>query len=251
MADASWKRNGLYILDAPADAASLAALPEARRLSPEGLNIGADSGVGLSSSYLRAPDSQGLVAIATPTPKADDGFHPDVVTFDLSGEMQTLGNYEGLWSRPIYSPDGSTIGFIACEDGAPWPTSRSAPSPPRAVRLRRCCRATRAPSTTSPGCPTATACWRWSRRARAIACASSTRKTTPPSWPATRPAGPATAAASSASRPASADGKRLAFVWGDATTHADAWVADVNGEAKQLTDLNPWIRDYTFGEVRE
>jgi dipeptidyl aminopeptidase/acylaminoacyl peptidase len=251
VADASWKRNALYILDVPADAATLTALPEARRLSPEGLNIGADSGVGLSSSYSWAPDSLGLVAIATPTPKADDGFHPDVVTFDLSGEMQTLGNYEGLWSRPIYRPDGSTIGFIACEDGAPayfaLSTIPATGGPAQAVL---------------PGYAGSFHHFAWlpegdrmlalveegqSHRLRIVDPEDHSAKL------ACDPTGrPGNSGGFFGVAPSlSADGKRMAFVWGDATTHANVWVADVNGEAKQLTDLNPWIRDYTFGKVRE
>jgi dipeptidyl aminopeptidase/acylaminoacyl peptidase len=48
----------------------------------------------------------------------------------------------------------------------------------------------------------------------------------------------------------SADGRRVAFVRSDDDTLKDAFVADLGGSVTQLTDLNPWVRDYDFGEVR-
>ncbi|HLI51774.1 MAG TPA: S9 family peptidase, partial [Thermomicrobiaceae bacterium] len=49
----------------------------------------------------------------------------------------------------------------------------------------------------------------------------------------------------------SADGTRAAFVHSDDESYGEVYVADLGGEPRKLTDLNPWTRDYTFGEVRE
>jgi dipeptidyl aminopeptidase/acylaminoacyl peptidase len=40
-------------------------------------------------------------------------------------------------------------------------------------------------------------------------------------------------------------------VRGDAVSHGDVYVADLGGPAKKVTDLNPWTRDYQWGETRE
>lgn len=50
---------------------------------------------------------------------------------------------------------------------------------------------------------------------------------------------------------ATRDGARIAFVFADPTSHGDVWVGDLHGTPRKLTDLNPWTRDYDFGETRE
>ncbi|MEX2314221.1 MAG: hypothetical protein WD628_00790, partial [Thermomicrobiales bacterium] len=110
-------RAGLFVIDVPDDAAMLStdALPEPKRVSPEDLHVGTQAGRGFDW----APDGNGFVAVVALTPKAHYGFAPDLVTFDLDGEMKILGTFEGLLATPAWSPDGSTIGFMGCEDVTP------------------------------------------------------------------------------------------------------------------------------------
>jgi dienelactone hydrolase len=49
----------------------------------------------------------------------------------------------------------------------------------------------------------------------------------------------------------SADGRRVVFVRADDTSSTDVFVADVGGDARRLTDVNPWLRRQPLGEVRE
>jgi dipeptidyl aminopeptidase/acylaminoacyl peptidase len=113
VADATIKRAGLWVLTVPNDlgASSTDALPEARRLSPEELHIGADGGGGFSW----APDGASLVAAASSSPKAHDTFAPELVIFPLDGELQRLGRMEGMLSTPKFNPDGTTIAFVGAE----------------------------------------------------------------------------------------------------------------------------------------
>jgi Tol biopolymer transport system component len=113
--DEQIKRASLWVLDVPDDPATMDELPEAQRLSPEGMHVGGDAGPGFSW----APGGSALVATVAPSPKADDTFRPDLITVSLEGEVKNLGQFEGLLSIPKFSADGSTIAFVAAEEVIP------------------------------------------------------------------------------------------------------------------------------------
>ncbi len=90
------------MIDVPDDAATPGPddLPEAKRNSPENLHVGVMGGRGFDW----APDGNGFAAVVVAEPEGALGFAPDLVTFDLDGEMKTLGNFEGLLATPEFSP---------------------------------------------------------------------------------------------------------------------------------------------------
>lgn len=246
IADADWRRSSLYVIDAPADAATLTSLPEPKRLTPEGMNIGGNFGGG----YSWAPDSAGFVAVAAPTPKAHDQFSPDLITLDLDGNITNLGNFEGLLTRPYFSPDGSTIGFIACEDKTPSFFS-----------LRTIPATGGESSVVLPKHRASFHDFRWlpdgdrmlavteegqQNHLRIVDPEARTSTSALDGLPVGGGGSFFGAAAS-----LSADGQTLAFAWATDHAYGDLYVAKLGGAPKKLTDLNPWVRDHDWGEVRE
>jgi dipeptidyl aminopeptidase/acylaminoacyl peptidase len=251
--DGDWKRAGLYVLEVPDDLAGFgnAGLPEARRLSPPDLNIDLTIGPGLHSGFAWAPDSRGFVAIASRTPKADDGFRPQLITLDLDGELRSLGTYDGVWSRPTFSPDGSTIAFVGCEGEAP------------AYFALNVIPANGGPARTLlPGYAGSFRGHVWlpdgdrllalteegqSNYLRVIDAESGSATVA-----LTVPGGPGNSGGWFGVTPSvSRDGRRVAFAWANDASYGDVYVGDLDGEARQRTDLNPWLRDYDWGETRD
>lgn len=242
--DADVKRAALWVIDVPDDPRATTALPEPRRISPERLHVGSLTGRGFDW----APDGKGLAAVVTPHPKAHYLFAPDLVTFDLDGEMMRLGNFEGLGDRPQYGPDGSTIGFIGCEDRMP------------SLFALRTIPATGGESRVAiPGYEGSFGGFAWlpdgdrmlamveerqGHRLRVVDPESHTAEDA-----LSLPAGSTGRATPNPSL--ARDGSRVAFARAIGNTLADVYVADLGGEPRKLTDLNPWVRDYDFGEMRE
>lgn len=242
--DSDTKLNGLWVIEMPADLAGLAAgdLPEAKRLTPEGMHIGTIA----QRAFSWAPDSQGLAAVSAKSPKAHYTFAPDLVTVSLDGEVKNLGNFEGLLDRPSYSPDGSTIGFMGVEGRTPaFFALRTIPAGggESTVLLPKHEASFYGVSWLPEGDRLITASEEGERRNLRIV--DPEAHTSSPAFDNFER--PGTITAYSVTR----DGGRIAFVFADATSHGDVWVADLGGTPRKLTDLNPWTRDYDFGETRE
>lgn len=237
------KRAGLWVLDVPADLASRNPddLPEARRLSPEGLHIGT---IG-PRHFSWAPDGSNIATIASPSPKAHYVFNPELITVDMDGKVHELGNFEGLLNRPWYSPDGSTIAFMACEDKTPsFFSLRTIPS------------AGGESTVVLPGHEASFFSAAWLPDGDRLVALSQERqqshlRVVDPEARTASPAFDLDTPGSVTVWHATPDGKRIAFARGDSTSHPDVWVTDLEGEPKKLTDLNPWTRDYDWGETRE
>ncbi|MEX1158036.1 MAG: S9 family peptidase [Thermomicrobiales bacterium] len=237
-------RAGLFVIDVPDDAAMLStdALPEPKRVSPEDLHVGTQAGRGFDW----APDGNGFVAVVALTPKAHYGFAPDLVTFDLDGEMKILGTFEGLLATPAWSPDGSTIGFMGCEDVTPsFFALRTIPASGGESRVM-------VPKHEASfggiqwlpdGGQVVTTVEQGERRT--IGVVDPEQKTVKPLFDGPETPGSATLFS------LSADGSRVAFVHSDATSYGDMYVARSGGSARKLTDLNPWLREADLGEIRE
>ena len=241
--DGNIKRASLWALTVPDDAAAMVELPEARRLSPEGMHVGGDAGPGFSW----APDSSALVATVAPSPKADDTFNPDLVTISLDGEVKNLGRFEGLLSIPKFSADGSTIAFVAAEQVIPALFS-----------LQTIPAAGGEPHIVAPGYEGSFYAFEWLPGDERLIAGVETGQSH-----GFQIVDPETGEMSDAFEPferpgsgayllsVSADGRRAAFARSDDLSHADVYVADIGGSSRKLTDLNSWTRDYDFGETRE
>ncbi|HUG15440.1 MAG TPA: S9 family peptidase [Thermomicrobiales bacterium] len=238
------KMASLWVLDVPDDPATLAPgdLPEPKRLSPEGLHIGSFG----QRAFSWAPDSLTLVAVAAASPKAHDLFIPDIITISLDGEANNLGAFEGINDRPVYSPDGSTIGFIGCEERIPSFFSM------RVIPAKGGESTVALPKHEASFYGVA---WLPDGDRMLAISEEGERRTLRILDPETRKAEPAldgwNASGSITLFSATRDGGRVAFVYRDATSHGDLWVADLRGAPRKLTDLNPWTRDYDWGETRE
>jgi len=245
--DEDVKLTSLWILDAPDVPATLQPddLPEARRISPEGLNIGP----GGTPAFDWSPDGTAIATVATPNPKAHYLFAPDLVVISLDGELTNLGNFEGLLSVPRFSPNGSTIGFIGCETVMPsLYCLRTIPAGGGESRVA------------IPGFEGSFLGFGWLPDGDRMVALTEERQShllrivDPESRDLSNAIGDLPAGASGFGAPppsVSKDGTRVAFTRGDATSLPDVWVADLGGDARRLTDLNPWVRDYDFGETRE
>ncbi len=235
---------GLFVIDVPDDAATLGAddLPEAKRISPENLHVGVMRGRGFDW----APDGNGFAAVVVPNPKAHYGFAPDLVTFDLDGEMKTLGNFEGLLATPEFSPDGSTIGFMGCENVTPsFFSLRTIPAGGGESQVM------------VPGAEVSFGGIEWlpdggqvvttveQGERRTLGVVNPEEKSVTPFFDG--PDTPGTTTQFSLS----ADGSTVAFVHADATSYGDLYVAEAGGTARKLTDLNPWLREVDLGDIRE
>jgi len=247
--DEGVKGLGLWVLSVPDDPAALApeALPEKNRLSPEGMHIGNLGG----PAFSWAPDSAGVVTSTSLSPKADHAFVPELILIGLDGEVKRLGTFEAMGGAPRYSPDGSTIAFNAAEEVVPAMFSiQTIPATGGKSRILM------------PKFAGSFYGFNWlpeGDRLLAIV-EEGQRHRLAIVDPEAGTAGDAIAPfekpgvlGSWSGQPLSLskDGKRVAFVRAEDTTFGDVYVAELGGEARKLTDLNPWTRDYDFGEVRQ
>jgi dipeptidyl aminopeptidase/acylaminoacyl peptidase len=248
--DGSIKRAGLWMLDVPDDPAAAAALPETRRVSPEGMHIGSDADAGFSW----APDGSALVAACSPSPKADDTFSPELVVLSLDGEAKRLGRYEGALLTPKYNADGSTIAFVGAEEVIPalfsLQTIPATGGEPRIVL---------------PGYEGSFYVFHWLPEGDRILAMVETGQRSGVQV-VDLEAGDVRDAFEPFEQPGSIralsltpDGTRAAFVRADDTSFGEVYVADLStgsrqalgGSPRKLTDLNPWTREHDFGAVRE
>ena len=246
------KRAGLYVIDVPADAASLApdALPEARRVTPQDRNVGGF----VDGGFNWAPDSQGFVVVASNSPRAEDLTTPEMLLVDLKGETTSLGSYD-FFSTPKFSPDGSTLAFIGPEDVIPATgvlQTMPAQGGERTLLMQGY-------ENTFQGCDwlpdgdRLLALSEEGQRNRMVVVDPESKElhaadafkhldhpVTFGSW-----FGPAYSLAK--------DGKTIAFVAAADATLGDIYVTTLDSAQapRKLTDLNPWTRDYEYGATRE
>ena len=239
--DRDTKLGRLWIVEISEDPAASQEIPESRQISPDDVHIGT---VG-QRSFSWAPDSSGLAVVAAPSPKAHYTFAPELLTIDLDGNVNNLGKFEGLLAQPWYSPDGSTIAFMACEDKTPSFFS-----------LRTIPAGGGESSVVLPGHEASFFNAAWlpdgdrlialseegqqhhlriidTESRSASAAFSMEQPGSIPAWHST------------------SDGSRIAFAFASQTSHSNVWVTDLEGTPRKLTDLNPWVNDYDWGEARE
>ncbi len=243
--DESEKRTALWVADIPEDvmAREPGSIPKARRVSPEGIHIGGY----IDSGFAWAPDGSGFVVMAGASPLTNDRIRSTAYRLDLDGTLTSLSKLEGVTSSPRYSPDGATLAYIGVEDMIPA----------RFVLLTMPAEGGE-PQIALPGFDGSFLSFAWLPDSRRILAGVETHQRhafidvdpeTHTSEPAFELAEPRSAGADSFSL--SVDGTRCAFVWADAGSYGDVYVADVSGGAQRLTDLNPWVHDYDYGELRE
>ena len=238
--------SGLWLLDVPGDPATEAPdhFPESRRLSPEGMHF--------TSPPAWAPDGSRLIAIVSPSPKPHDTYLPDLYTFSLDGEAKDYGRFGGLLPTPKFSPDGSVIAFSAAEDD--FPALYSIQTIPADWQP-----GTGQPHIVAPGYEGSFYGFDWLPDGKRIIVGLEegqrdgvkvldleTGDVSDAFEPLETPGSGSLSLFS-----VSADGKRLAFVHANARSYGDVYIADTGGAARRLTELNPWLRDYEFGETRE
>lgn len=242
--DADLKRASLWVIDLPEDLRAAGVLPESRRISPEGLHVGSLAGRGFSW----APDSQGLAAVVAPGPKADHLFAPDLATFETDGTMHRLGNFEGLGDAPSFSPDGSTLAFIGCEHRMPSLFSLRI-IPVGGGESRVVLPDYKGSFTSVSWLPEGDRLLAMIEEGQQHAIRFVDVEARSAEAAFALPAG--SAGRSGHPLSVSRDGSRVAFARAGNDTLADLYVADIGGTPRKLTDLNPWVRDYDFGEMRE
>ncbi|HET7034602.1 MAG TPA: S9 family peptidase [Thermomicrobiaceae bacterium] len=237
--EADTKRASLWLLDVPADAATLATdtLPEARRISPEGMHAG---------TFSWAPDGTRLAVTSTPSPKAHYVFSPELVLITTSGEVTNLGRFEGLMSAPEFSPDGKTLAFIAAEQVIPALFS-----------LQTMPVSGGEPHIVAPGLEGSFQQIAWLPDGKRLVAGVEIKQSSLlkivdlASGELSDAIAPFKEPGVSAFLSLSADGKRLAFAHASDYAHADVYTAELGGEPRKLTDLNPWTREQQWGQVRE
>ncbi|HEU5422070.1 MAG TPA: S9 family peptidase [Nitrolancea sp.] len=242
--DADIKRASLWLLEVPADAAALAPddLPEARRISPEGMHIGAQGDAG----FAWAPDGTRLVVTGTPSPKAHYTFSPEMLLITRDGEVTNLGRFEGLVGAPEFSPDGRTLAFNAAEGVIPALFS-----------LQTMPVSGGEPHIVAPNLEGSFQSFAWLPDGQRIVAGVEIKQSS-----LLKLVDVAGGQLSDAIEPfaepgitallsLSADGTRVAFAHASDYAHADVYVAELGGQPRKLTDLNPWTREQQWGEVRE
>lgn len=245
VADADVKRARLWVVAVPADTSTVdpARLPEARRVSPEDRHVGSLSDAG----FAWAPDGRSFVATLAPSPKAQETFMPEMAILSLDGSLTSLGRFEGLLGTPRFSPDGATLAFVAAEGTMPaFFSLQTIPATGGEPRIL------------APGFEGSFYAFDWLADGTRLIAGVETGQST-----SFRVIDVATGAMQVAfapfDRPGSgahllsvnAAGTRAAFVRADDVSYSEVYVADPGGVPARLTDLNPWTRDYTFGEVRD
>ena len=244
------KRASLYVLTVPDDPAGLAPddLPTSKRLTPDDRHVGGFTGGGFSW----APDSKGLVAVLGRSPKAEDMTVADIALVDLDGALTLLGQFD-FPGTPKFSPDGSTLAFVGPDGQLPatgalltMPVQGGKPT----VLLRGIECTFQSVDWLSDGNRLLAQVEEGQRNritivdpeSKALAVADAFQPLDTPvtygSW-----FGPGYSL--------TPDGARIAFIAAHDASLGDLYVADLGGTPKQLTDLNPWTRDYAFGETRE
>lgn len=242
--DANVKRASLWVMAVPEDTAAIApnALPEPRRVSPEGIHIGTQADAG----FTWAPDGQSFVVLASPDPKAHYTFAPEMAILSLDGELRSLGRFEGLLTTPKFSPDGQTLAFVAAEEVIPAFFS-----------LQTMPASGGQPHIVAPGFEGSFREFAWLPDGeRIVASVEMGQRVTVKVFNLT--SGEVSDAFAPFERVGvvgafrlSASGDRAAFVFAHDESYGDVYVADLGGEPRRLTDLNPWTRDYKWGEVRD
>jgi dipeptidyl aminopeptidase/acylaminoacyl peptidase len=211
-------------------------------VSPESIHVGGY----IDPGFAWAPDSAGFVVMAGPSSRANDRIHSEAFRLTLDGEMTSLGKLEGVTASPRYSPDGSMLAFIGVEDEIPA----------RFVLLTMPGTGG-TPNVVVPGFDGSFMEFAWLPDSRHILAGAETgqratfvrvniengdvERAFTPSGP------PGTTSGFSLA----ADGRRCALTWENEASYGDVHVVELGSESKQLTDLNPWIREYEFGELRE
>lgn len=242
--DEGVKATGLWVLVVPIDVPAMPAgqLPESRRISPEEIHVGA---YGFSWS----PDSRALVTTSTKSAKAHHLMTPELITVDLECNVGHVAHFEGLegeFPPPRFSPDASTIAFNGA-DG----------SIPALFSLQIVASAGGTPCPAIPSYNGTFGSFAWlpdGKRLVAVSFECQQARLViidPEARTATDAIAPFNLPGVVAGVSLSVDGRRVAFVRSNDTSYGDVFIADLGGTARQLTDINPWTRDYQFGEVRE
>ena len=116
--DEDLKMNHLWVVPAAVDADKK---PEARQLTIGDLNVNPAYAGGFDWS----PDGKTIVFAQTPTPRVDDWPLADISTVDVeTGEIKPLAHTGASESSPLYSPDGSSIAYLAGDDPSTWGFTR-------------------------------------------------------------------------------------------------------------------------------
>lgn len=244
--DGNVRRSSLWIMQVPEDVSDIdpANLPEPKRISPEEVNIGSDFfGIGFSWS----PDGSRLVTATSKSPKPTDTFMPEIVTISTDGAITSLGHFEGVFHAPKFSPDGATILINAAEEVTPALYS-----------LQTIPASGGEPTILAPGYHGSFYTFEWLPDGKRVVTGVELAERhvfqvldiqTGAVTDAFEPFDEGGTGAQLLS--VSADGKRIAFVRSDQYSYGNVFVADIGGKPRQLTDVNPWVRDYQFGEVRD
>lgn len=235
--DSHIDRGGLWVLDVPADVATLDTLPEPRRISPTGVHV--------ATPPSWAPDGSGFVVALSNSPLLQDIVRMDLAILSLDGEVRRLGEIEGLESIPQFSPDGSTIALSAAEGAIP---------------ASYCLLTIPAEggdfTNLAPGYEGSFMAFAWLDDQRIV---TSIQQRQQQVYQVVNVASGALDDAfqpfdePGSSPPAlslSADGERVAFARATDLSFNEVYVAELGGTARKLTDLNPWTRDHDFGETR-
>jgi dipeptidyl aminopeptidase/acylaminoacyl peptidase len=242
--DMDIKRAGLWLLDVPAEATSFepGSLPEARRVSPENVHIGGY----VDSGFAWAPDGSGFVVMAGASPRTNDRIRSEAFHLSLDGKLVSLGKLDGVIASPRYSPDGSTLAYVGVEDQIPARfvllTMPAAGGPSKVV---------------APGYNGSFMEFHWLPDSRHIVAGVETGqrasfvRVNVESGAVEEAFTPAEPRGTTSGLSTSADGRRCAFPWETASSFGDVHVADLGGTSTRLTDLNPWVREYDLGELRE
>lgn len=243
--DADERRSALYVITLPDDPTKRHGeeLPEARRVSPERMHVGGYVDAGFSW----APDSQALVAMVGPSARTDDRIRSHMYVFGLDGVVTNLGVFEGLTFSPRFNHDGSQLAFIGAEDEIParWV-------------LQTMSATGGSPTVVAPGFEGAFQAFAWLPDGDRLLTSVETFQhsrflnadletgTLDSAWQTPQVRG------TIASTPSTtADGTTWAYVWEDEASFGDVWLAEAGGNARRLTNLNPWVADYDFGELRD
>ncbi|HUU26803.1 MAG TPA: S9 family peptidase [archaeon] len=112
--DEDLKMDRLWVITAALDKDKM---PEARQLTKGNLNVGGLRG----ADFDWAPDGKTIVFAHMPTPHVNDWPLADISIVDLkTGEIKPLARTGASENSPVYSPDGSSIAYLAGDDPSTW-----------------------------------------------------------------------------------------------------------------------------------
>jgi dipeptidyl aminopeptidase/acylaminoacyl peptidase len=241
------KRAQIWVLDLPASLDKLACgthRPATRQVSPDDIHIGTMA----HALYDWAPDSNGFAAHIAESPKVDHLWCAEVATISLNGEVNRLGRFWGLFTPPSYAPDGRSIAFIGAGDVAPMSvgvpyvvsveTGKSSPLP---LHTRG--------SANSIG-------WTADSSRVIVNLVDSLESNL---YGVNVTDGSDRKIVQTGDKPGSitsqlslsADGEQITFIRTDSSAPAEVWLGQIDGDARPVTDLNPWVRGCSVGDVRE